>query len=71
MLGFEVGRFGQSQAGGVEGQQNGAMFQMVHTCDESIDFFLAENRWQGLGTLAIRHGLDDPRSRQSDRVEEP
>ena len=55
----------------IEGQKNGTMFEMVYTSDEPIDFFLAENRWQGLGSLAVRHGLDDPRSRQGDRVEEP
>ena len=71
MLSLEIGRFGEPQPSRIEGQKNGTMFEMVYASDEPIDFFLAENRWQGLGSFAVRYGLDPPRSRQGDRVEEP
>jgi len=72
---FQVGQLGASHSGGVEHHQQCAMKGSASRIDESRHFFLAQDRWNVLGSFRIGGlgcapalleslGIEEPQSRK-------
>src|SRR5438874_325610 len=75
---FQVGQLGASHSGGVEHHQQCAMKGSASRIDESRHFFLAQDRWNVLGSFRIGGlgcapalleslGIEEPQSRKINR----
>src|ERR1700751_5148207 len=72
---FQMGQLGAPHSGGVERHQQRTMEGIVSRIDESRHFFLAQDRWNVLGSFRIRGlgcapalleslGIEEPQSRK-------
>src|SRR5580692_924925 len=68
---FQVCQFSASYSGGVERHQQGAMEGSAGGLNELSNFFLAEDRWQAMGSFRIGSVGDAPSSLERLTVKEP
>src|SRR5215470_3574623 len=66
---LELTEFGDADAGGVEGGQDHAMFQVAWREQQGLDLVTTENDGERLGLLGVRNVVDHPRTAQGSLVE--
>ena len=68
---FELFHFSAPHPGTIKNHQQGTLYQIASGIDESRDFFLAQDRWEGSAVFGIRDILSESLFLQGAYEKEP